>query len=115
VVDLEPSDSVDEVPKIIEVSSNSEVEEFVEFEPVMEVEPALDIVRSGEVNFEDPEADKPRKKQRIEGYNSDTSDASRDFEIMDLTEDFEDIKEDLNEGKDPYMFIRDSEIESDSN
>jgi hypothetical protein len=31
---------------------------------------------------------------------------------MDLTEDTEDDEEDFYEGEDPYLFIRDSEIES---
>jgi hypothetical protein len=35
---------------------------FLEFEPVVEVEPVMDHFRPGEMDFEDPEADKPRKK-----------------------------------------------------
>jgi hypothetical protein len=89
------SDSDDEVPQIIEVSSNSDAEEFLELEPVIKVELGLDIFGLGKVEFEDPETDKLKKKQRLEGYNSDTSDASGDFEIIDLIEDTEDDEEDL--------------------
>jgi hypothetical protein len=53
--------------------------------------------------------------QRIEGYNSDTNDASGDFEIVDLTEDPEEEEEDIYKGENPHLFIRDSEIESHSN
>jgi hypothetical protein len=66
IVEPEPSDSSsnfgDEVPKIIEVPSDSDVEKFVEFEPVMEVEPVLDTVGPWKVEFVDPEADKPTKE-----------------------------------------------------
>jgi hypothetical protein len=65
MVDPQPSDSSldsgDEMPKIVEMSSDSEVEEFVEFEPVMEIEPVFDIIGPREVDFEDSEADKLRK------------------------------------------------------
>jgi hypothetical protein len=84
------------------VSFDSEIEEFAEFEPMAEVEPMLGIVDPGEVDFEDLEADKPRKKQRLEGNNSDTSDPSGDFEIIDLTEDDE---EDLYEAEDPCLLL----------
>jgi hypothetical protein len=100
-----------EVPKIIEVFSDSEVEKFVEFKPVMEVEPLLDFVGPGEVDFEDLEAEKPKKKQMIEDYNSDTSDASGDFEIVDLIGESEYDEEDFYDGEDPYLFIRDSKID----
>jgi hypothetical protein len=66
------------------------------------------------VDFEDPEADKPRKKPRLEGHDSDTSDASGDYEIVDLIEDTEDDEEDLCVEKDPYLFITDSKRDSDS-
>jgi hypothetical protein len=66
VIDSKPSDfsldSSDEVLEIIEVSSDSEVKELKEFEPVMEAKPMLDNVGLGEVDFEDLEADRPRKK-----------------------------------------------------
>jgi hypothetical protein len=118
MVDLEPSDfssnSDNEVPEIIEVSSDSEVEEFLEFELAMEDEPVLDIVGQGEVDFEDSEIDKPRKKQRLEGQNSDPNDVFGDFEIVNLTRDSEDDEEDLYAGEDPYLFIRDSERDFDS-
>jgi hypothetical protein len=108
------SDFDDEVPEIIEVSSDSDVEEFLEFELVTEVEPVMDLVRPSEVDFKDPEADKPRKKQRIEGNDSDTSDAFGNYEIVDLTGNSEDEEEDLYAGKDPYMFIRDLTRDSGS-
>jgi hypothetical protein len=54
------------------------------------------LVGLGEVEFEDPDANKPRKKQRLDGYNSDTSDASRDFELIYLSEDSEDEEKILN-------------------
>jgi hypothetical protein len=61
MVDPEPLDSSsdfdDEVPEIIKVLSDSEDEEFLEFELDMEVEPEMFLVGSGEVDFEDPEAD----------------------------------------------------------
>jgi hypothetical protein len=69
----------------------------------------LDIVGPGEVDFEDPKAVKPRKKQRIEGHNSDISDVSGDYEIVDLTGDSEDDKEDFYVGEDPFLFITDPE------
>jgi hypothetical protein len=60
IVDPETLDSTsysdDGVPKIILMSSDSDVEEFYEFEPV------LDIVGLGGVDFEDLDADKPRNK-----------------------------------------------------
>jgi hypothetical protein len=83
------------VPEIIEVSFDSEVEEFLEFEPVVEVEPLMDIVGPGEVDFEDPETDRPRKKQGLEVHDSDTSKASGDYEIVDPTGDSEDDEEDF--------------------
>jgi hypothetical protein len=70
--------------------------------------------RLGESAYEGPEANKLRKKQRIDGYNNDTSDASGDFSIVDLIDDSEEDEEDLYEGEDPYLFIIDSEIESDT-
>jgi hypothetical protein len=83
-VDLKPSDSSsdsdDEVLEIIEVSADDEVEEFLEFKLVVEVEPVIDLVGLGEVDFEDLETDKSRKKPRLEGYNNDTSYASSDYE-----------------------------------
>jgi hypothetical protein len=66
------------------------------------------------VKFEDPVANKPGKKQRLEGNNNDTNDASGNFEIIDLTEDSEGDEEDFYTGEDPYFFISYSEIESDS-
>jgi hypothetical protein len=59
--------------------------------------------------FEDPEADKPRKKQRIDGHDSDTSDAFGDYEIVELNGDSEDDEEDFYTGEDPYLFITNSE------
>jgi hypothetical protein len=116
IVDPEPSDSSsdskDEVLEIIEVSSESEDEGFLEFEPEMEVELLVDLVRPGEVDFEDIKVDRPRKKQRGDSYESDTSDASGDFEIADLTEDTE-VEEDLYAGEDPYLFITKLERDSD--
>jgi hypothetical protein len=117
MVDLEPSNSSsdfdDKVPKIIEFSSDSNVEEFLEFELVEEVEPMMDLDGPGEVDFEDPEADKPRKKQRIDGHDSDNSDAFGDYEITEFASDSEDNEEDLYAGEDPY-FISDSERDFDS-
>jgi hypothetical protein len=94
-------------PEIIEVSSDSEIDDFMEFEHKLEVEPVIKNEGPGELESEDPEVDKPRKKLRIEGYNNDTSDASGNFEIMDLNEDFEDEEADLYEGEDPHFFVRD--------
>jgi hypothetical protein len=45
--------------------------------------------------------DRPRKKLRNE---SDTSDVSWDFKIVDLTKDYEADEEDLYEREDPYSF-----------
>jgi hypothetical protein len=56
------SDSEDVVPEIIEVLFESEDKEFLEFESEMEVKPGVDLVGPGEVDFEDPEADRPSKK-----------------------------------------------------
>jgi hypothetical protein len=58
MVDPTPSDSSNEVSEIIEVSPDSDIEEFVELKPVRS-----NLCRT---LFEDPEADKPRKKQRLE-------------------------------------------------
>jgi hypothetical protein len=56
-----------------------------------------------------------RKKLRLEGHDSDISDASGNYDIVDLTGDYADYEEDFYTGKDPYLFIRDSERDSDSN
>jgi hypothetical protein len=72
------------------------------------------IVGSGEVDFEDPEADRPRKKLRADGYDSDTSDAFADYEIVDLAKDTEDEEENLYAGEDPYFFITESKRDSNS-
>jgi hypothetical protein len=74
----------------------------------------MDIVGPDEVDFENPEAYKPRKKWRIEGDNSDISDAFGDSEIIDLIEDIDDDEKDLCVGEDPYLFISNSERDSDS-
>jgi hypothetical protein len=109
IVDPEPwdssSDFEDEVSEIIEVSSESEDEGFLEFKLEIEVELVVDLVGSGEVDFEDHEADRPKKKQRGDGHNSDISDAFGDFEIVDLIKDTEDEK-DLYAGEDSYLFIK---------
>jgi hypothetical protein len=66
MVDLEPSDSSsdsdDGVPKIVEVFSDSDIEALVEFEPMIEGESLMDIIGPWKVEFEDFEADKPRRK-----------------------------------------------------
>jgi hypothetical protein len=80
------------VPRIIKVSSESKNVAFLEFEPEL-VEGDLD--GPGEIDFEDPEVDRPRKKLKIDGYDSNTSDASGDYEIVDLVEDIEDGEEDF--------------------
>jgi hypothetical protein len=114
VVDPEPSDSSsdfeDKMPRIIEFSSESESEVFLEFEPEPEKE-VLDEL--GEIDFEDPEADRPRKKLKIDGYDSDTSDASGDYEIVDPIKDIEDKEENFYVGEDPYVTSSESEGDSD--
>jgi hypothetical protein len=102
------------VLELIEVSSNSDVEEFLEFEPVVKVELVMEIVGPNEVDFKDPEADKLRMKSRLEGHNNDINDTSGDSEIIDLTEDTVDDEEDLCVREYPYLFISDSERDSDS-
>jgi hypothetical protein len=102
------------VPEIIEVSSDSKDEGFLEFELDMVAELVMDLVGSGEVNFVDPEADRPRKKPRVDGHDNDTSDAYGDYEIVYLIEDTEDEEDDLSAGEDPYLFIIESERDSDS-
>jgi hypothetical protein len=106
------SDFDDEMPEIIDVSSDSEDEGFLEFKPNIEVEPLVDLVGPGEVDYEEPEADRPRKKPRGDGHDNDTSDASGNFEIVDLAEDTEDEEEELYAGEDPYLFITESEKDS---
>jgi FKBP-type peptidyl-prolyl cis-trans isomerase (trigger factor) len=56
------SDSSDGEPEIIKVSFNSEIEDFVEFELKLEVEPVIENEGLGELEFEDPEVNRPRKK-----------------------------------------------------
>jgi hypothetical protein len=111
VVDPEPSDSSsdseDEMPRIIEVSSESEGEAFLEFEPEPEEE---DSDGPREIDFEDPETDKPRKQLKIDGYDSD---ASGDYEIVDPVEDIEDEEEDFYAGEDSYVTSSESEGDFD--
>jgi hypothetical protein len=115
VVNSEPSDSSsdskDEVSEIIEVSSDSKDEGFLEFDPNIDVEPEIDLVGPGELDFEDPEADRRRKKTRAKSHDSDTSDASNDYEIVDPAEDKE---KNLYAREDPYLFITESERDFDS-
>jgi hypothetical protein len=77
--------------RIIEVSSKNEDEVFLEFE----LKPKEDLVRSGDIDFEDPEVDRPKKKRRTDNYDSNTSGASGDYEIVDPAKDTK------NEEKDP--------------
>jgi hypothetical protein len=105
------SDFKYEVPRVIEVSFESEGETFLEFEPEPEEE---DSDEQGKIDFEDPAADRPRKKLKIDGYNSDTSDASGDYEIVDLVEDIEDEEEDFYDRGDPCMTSSESEGDFDS-
>jgi hypothetical protein len=54
------------------------------------------------------------KKLKIDGSDSDTSDASGDYEIVDPVEDIEDEEEDFYARGDPYVTSSESEGDSDS-
>jgi hypothetical protein len=56
------SDSENELPEIIEVLFKNEDKWFLEFVPGIEVELEMDLFWPGEIEFEDPKADKPKKK-----------------------------------------------------
>jgi hypothetical protein len=79
VVNLEPldssSDSSDGKPEIIEIYSDNESDDSVDFEPELKVKLEVENGGLGELEFEDPEVDRPKKKLRIEGYNSDACNA----------------------------------------
>jgi hypothetical protein len=50
---------------------------------------------------------------RIEGYNSNTTDTSGDFETIELIEDSKDEEKNLYEGEDLNLFIKNSYNELD--
>jgi hypothetical protein len=45
------------------------------------------------------------EEDKVEGYDSDTSDASNDFEIIDLTEDFEEKEENRSKSEDSNSLL----------
>jgi hypothetical protein len=57
---------------------------------------------------------RPRNKRRTDGYDSDTSDASGDYEIVDPAQDIENMEEDPYAGEDSPMISTESKGDSDS-
>jgi hypothetical protein len=116
VINSEPSDSNSSLDTLGLNPDVYETDDSVDFDlemlgvlkddPELELELASEVEHEGlgELEFEEPEANRPRKKMRIENFNSDTSNASGDFEIIDLIKDSEKEEENPYKGEDPYLY-----------